>query len=61
MVSPRLPAAGAHLSYDDRVAIAVHEFAHLVENEINPDLPVWLEEGAAIYIGPHQAYDEVCQ
>jgi hypothetical protein len=35
MVSPRNPTAGAEIPYSDRVLIAVHEFVHLVNNEIN--------------------------
>jgi hypothetical protein len=43
------------------VLIAVHEFVHLVADEINPDLPLWLDEGVAVYFGPHDLYTAACQ
>lgn len=60
MVSPRNPIPQMDLSYENRVLIAVHEFVHLVNNEINPDMPLWLNEGTAIHIGPHDVYTYVC-
>jgi hypothetical protein len=60
MVSPANP--GSHkISYNDGVSVAVHEFVHLALNKINPDLPTWLEEGTAVYVGPHNLYSTVCQ
>ena len=60
MVSPANP--GHHkISYQDGVSIALHEFVHLALDEINPDMPTWLDEGTAIYIGPHEIYSTVCQ
>lgn len=60
MVSPANP--GQHkISYKDGVSIALHEFVHLALDEINPDMPTWLDEGVAIYIGPHDTYTTVCQ
>jgi hypothetical protein len=61
MVSPRNPIPQMDIGYEDRVLIAVHEFAHLVNNAINSDLPLWLDEGVAIYAGPHDLYAYVCQ
>lgn len=62
MVSPRnAPLTGYDPGYSQRVLIAVHEFVHLVNNAINEDMPDWLNEGAAIYVGPHDIYAYVCQ
>jgi hypothetical protein len=61
MVSPRNPAAQQGIEYSQRVSIAVHEYVHLVSNAINPNMPPWLNEGIAIYIGPHDIYTYVCQ
>ena len=61
MVSPRNAIPRVDIPYADRVLIAVHEFVHLVNNQINPDLPVWLNEGVAAYIGHHDLYADVCQ
>lgn len=61
MVSPRNPIPRLESSYSQRVLIAVHEFVHLVNNAINPDMPLWLNEGVATYIGPHDVYAYVCQ
>lgn len=61
MVSPRNPLPQNDPGYSQRVLIAVHEFVHLVNNGINPEMPTWLNEGTAIYVGPHDLYDFVCQ
>ena len=60
MVSPANPSPHK-ISYNDGVLVGVHEFAHLVLDEVNPALPTWLDEGAAVYIGPHKLYTTVCQ
>jgi hypothetical protein len=60
IVSPANPSPHK-ISYEDGVLVAVHEFAHLALDEINPNLPPWLDEGAAVYIGPHTPYTTVCQ
>jgi hypothetical protein len=49
------------LSYEDGVGVAVHEFVHLALDQIDPELPDWLEEGTAVYLGPHDAYDRACR
>lgn len=49
------------LSYEDGVGVAVHEFVHLALDQIDPDLPDWLEEGTAVYLGPHAPYDRACR
>ena len=44
--------------------VAVHEFTHLALDEVNPDLPDWLVEGAAVYFGPRAGqalYDRACR
>ena len=61
MVSPNIPPQQQPISYDERVLIAVHEYTHLALNEANPDLPDWLAEGAAVYLGPHSLYDQACR
>jgi len=60
MVSPRNPIPNVPIPYPDRVGIAVHEFVHLVNNTINADMPVWLNEGVAAFVGPHRPYSYVC-
>lgn len=59
MVSPAKPGEVA-IAYDDAVKIAVHEFTHLALDEIAPELPAWLDEGTAVYVGPHELYATVC-
>lgn len=61
MVSPRNPTAQLEVDYSQRVTIAVHEYVHLVNNAINPNMPPWLNEGVAVYMGPHELYTNVCQ
>ena len=47
IVSPNNPGP-AH-SYEDIMSVAVHEFAHIVINELNDDVPTYLNEGTAAY------------
>jgi hypothetical protein len=61
MVSPRNPTTQVEVDYSQRVLIAVHEYIHLVNNAINPNMPPWLNEGIAVYMGPHDLYAYVCQ
>lgn len=60
MVSPANPAPH-NISYDDGVSVVIHEFVHLIVDEINPYIPTWLDEGTAIYVGPHGPYTIACQ
>ncbi len=61
MVSPRSAGLHVSLTYADGVLIAVHEYVHLVLNEIDPSMPIWLNEGTACYIGPHELYSRACR
>lgn len=58
LVSPRSPIRVPGISYDQRLMMVVHEYAHLLVNEINPDAPIWLAEGIACYEGSNGAYIE---
>jgi RNA polymerase sigma-70 factor (ECF subfamily) len=60
MVSPA-NSAPHKISYQDGVLVAVHEFVHLALDEINPALPTWLDEGTAVYVGPHELYTMACR
>lgn len=60
MVSPA-NSGRDELTYEDGVGVAVHEFVHLALDQIAPELPDWLEEGTAVYLGPHDAYDRACR
>jgi hypothetical protein len=60
MVSPA-NSGRDELSYEDGVGVAVHEFVHLALDQIDPELPDWLEEGTAVYLGPHTVYDRACR
>jgi hypothetical protein len=61
MVSPANPIPNLNIPYAQRAQIAAHEFAHLVNNAINPQMPVWLNEGVATVVGPHDVYTYTCQ
>ena len=60
MVSPVNPSPQRDIAYEDRVRIAVHEYVHLVNNTINLNMPLWLNEGVSVYVGPHEVYEWVC-
>lgn len=55
MVSPA-NVSSRDLTYEEAAGIAAHEFAHLALDRIAADLPDWLEEGTAVYLGPHEVY-----
>ncbi len=59
MVSPLNPSPHK-ISYQDGVSVAVHEFVHLALDEVNTELPAWLDEGTAVFAGPHELYAAVC-
>jgi len=61
MVSPRSPIRIPGISYAGRLGMAVHELAHLIMNEINRDLPTWLNEGVASYAGGADGYRNICK
>ena len=50
MVSPNSPIAVQGIPYQQRLQFAVHEFTHLVIDEISDDVPLWLHEGMACYV-----------
>lgn len=60
MVSPA-NSGRSELTYQDGVAVAAHEFVHLTLDRIDPELPDWLEEGTAVYLAPHEAYERACR
>jgi hypothetical protein len=61
MVTPSTASAGHDIPYEERVHIAVHEFVHLALDQIDPNLPNWIDEGTAVYLGPHDLYDKALQ
>lgn len=61
MITPRQPIKNLDLPYPTRVQIAVHEFAHIVNGAINPQMPLWLNEGTAVFAAPHAPYAYVCR
>ncbi len=45
-------------SYESMLKIAVHEYVHTVNYQINPKLPLWINEGIAMYLaGQRQTTD----
>ena len=51
---------GYVIPYQIRVRIVLHEFTHLVINDINTNMPLWVNEGVACFVGPHELYEYVC-
>jgi len=61
LVSPNSPIRIAGIPYEDRLLMVVHEYVHLMLNEINDSLPIWITEGVASYLGsPNGGYDRIC-
>ena len=61
MVSPRYPMRIASIPYSGRLGMAVHELAHLFLNEINGEMPIWLQEGVASFEGGADGYHAICR
>lgn len=61
LVSPKSPIKIPGIPYEDRLLMAVHEFVHLMVDEINNGLPVWLDEGIACYEGSSNMYEYFCR
>lgn len=59
MVSPQSPIKVLGIPYEERLLMAVHEFTHLMVNEINNDAPMWLQEGVASYEGSKEGYEKI--
>lgn len=59
LVSPLSPIKVSGITREDRLQMAVHEFAHLLVDEINPNAPIWLDEGVACYEGSFDFYARV--
>lgn len=60
MVSPFSAIKIQGIPYEERLLMAVHEFVHLVNNEINNNMPLWIEEGLATYEGSFNFYKNNC-
>lgn len=56
MVSPRAPIRVPGITYNNRLWFAVHEFVHLVIDQISQQTPMWLDEGVASYEGSGSFY-----
>lgn len=61
LVSPASPIKVSGIPYNERLLMAVHEFVHLMINEINNELPMWLNEGLASYEGSSAIYEYFCK
>lgn len=58
LVSPKYPIKISGISYEERIDMAIHEYVHLLMDEINDTAPVWLDEGIACYEGSKELYDQ---
>jgi hypothetical protein len=61
MVSPQEPIRVAGIPYNERLLMAVHEYVHLLLNEINRSLSIWIQEGVASYYGSTGGYESICK
>lgn len=61
LVSPLSSIKVAGIPYSERIMMAVHEYAHIIINEINSNVPVWLNEGLAEYEGSASIYEKFCE
>ena len=61
MVSPTSPIEVSGFPYEGRLLMAVHEYVHLMIDEINNETPIWLDEGLACYEGSKESYEQITQ
>lgn len=61
LVSPQSQIKISGIPYEERLLMAVHEFVHLMVDEINTDLPIWMDEGLAAYEGSSNIYEKFCR
>lgn len=59
LVSPASPIKIFGIPYEERLLMAVHEYVHLMIDEINSETPIWLDEGLACYEGSRVGYAEI--
>jgi hypothetical protein len=58
LVSPKAPIQVPGIEYRERLWFPVHEFAHLVIDQISEQMPTWLDEGVASYEGSRLFYTQ---
>ncbi len=61
MVSPNAEIKIDNIPYPSRLMFIVHEYVHLCIDQINPSLPIFLNEGLACYYGSHDFYRGVVE
>jgi hypothetical protein len=61
MVSPNAEIRVVNIPYQSRLMFIVHEYVHLCIDQINPSLPIFLNEGLACYYGSHDFYRVVVE
>lgn len=59
MVSPKATIKIANIPYPDRLLFLVHEYVHTSIDQINPSMPIFLNEGLACYFGSNNFYRTV--
>lgn len=61
MVSPNAEIKIDNIPYQSRLMFIVHEYVHSCIDQINPSLPIFLNEGLACYYGSHDFYRGVVE
>lgn len=60
LVSPDSPIRVV-VPREERLMMAVHEYVHIALGSINNDMPMWMNEGLASYLGSTDGYDSFCR
>jgi hypothetical protein len=60
-VSPNSLIKIPGIPYNERLQMPVHEFVHLMVDEINNNLPIWIDEGLAAKEGSSDIYEYFCR
>jgi hypothetical protein len=61
MVSPKAEIKIDKIPYQSRLMFIVHEYIHTCIDQINPSLPIFLNEGLACYYGSYDFYKGVVE
>ncbi|HEX2919646.1 MAG TPA: hypothetical protein VHO50_00630 [Bacteroidales bacterium] len=59
LVSPKAPIRIENIPYKERLWFLIHEYVHLSIDQIDPSLPIFLNEGLACYFGSYNFYKTV--
>ena len=59
LVSPKAKINKNSISYTDRLLFVIHEYVHLMVDQLETPPPIFLDEGLACYYGSYDFYNSI--